>query len=94
MELGDLDHRESTAARALDLLQAGKARAYDKALSTLNEDTRDRWNDLLKRKPSLGLLMFEKKCGKSVYGECRLIRPLQSAVSASLSLDWKSRPGA
>jgi hypothetical protein len=59
MELGKLDQRETITARALDLLQTGKARAYDKALDTLSEDTREQWNELIKHKPALGLLMFD-----------------------------------
>ena len=59
MELADLDQRETIITRALGLLQAGKGRAYDKALGTLSKETRERWKELIKPKPALGLLMFD-----------------------------------
>jgi hypothetical protein len=61
LELAELDRRETVTARALDLLQAGKVRAYDKALGALSEKTRERWKELIKPKPELGLLMFSQE---------------------------------
>jgi hypothetical protein len=57
-DFANLDQSETIAARALDLLQAGKARAYDKALGILSEDTREQWEELIKPKPEFGLLNF------------------------------------
>jgi hypothetical protein len=57
-DFADLDQSETIAARAVDLLQAGKARAYDKALGCLSEETRDQWEELIKPKPEFGLLNF------------------------------------
>jgi hypothetical protein len=64
VELADLNQRETIAARALDLLQASKAGAYNKALATLSEETRERWEELIKSKPAFGLLNFgnEEPC--------------------------------
>ena len=57
-DFADLDQSETVAARAVDLLRAGKARAYDKALGCLSEETRDQWEELIKPKPEFGLLNF------------------------------------
>jgi hypothetical protein len=57
-DFADLDQSETIAARAIDLLQAGKARAYDKALGGLSEETRDQWEELINPKPEFGLLNF------------------------------------
>ena len=57
-ELADLDQCETITTRALDLLQAGTARAYAKALSTLTEETREHWEERIKRPPGLQLLDF------------------------------------
>ncbi len=51
-ELADLDEDQDMTARALDLLQAGKTGAYNKALGALREDTRERWERILQPKPS------------------------------------------
>jgi hypothetical protein len=58
-ELTDLDQRKTIIARALDLLQSGKARAYDKALGALTEEAREQWEERIKRKPGLHLLDFD-----------------------------------
>jgi hypothetical protein len=52
-ELADVDQAEATTTCAVDLLQTGKARAYEKALAMLPDDTQERWTEL--RKPILGL---------------------------------------
>jgi hypothetical protein len=57
-DLADLDQREAPTARALDLLQAGKPRAYDKALGALSEETRRQWEEVTKPEPSLLDLNF------------------------------------
>jgi hypothetical protein len=57
-ELADLDQCETITARALDLLQAGKAGAYVKALGTLTEETREQWEELIKSRQELRLLNF------------------------------------
>jgi hypothetical protein len=59
-EIARLNERETIAFRVLDLLQKGSARAYDKALATLGEETRRRWTDSIKPRPQLGLVMFEE----------------------------------
>jgi hypothetical protein len=59
-ELADLDRDEAIAVHALDLLQAGNARAYDKALGTLSGEMRRQWEELTRPRPDLGLLDF---CG-------------------------------
>jgi len=59
-EIARLNEREAIAVRALDLLQKDRARAYDKALATLGEETRRRWKESIKPRPQLGLLMFEQ----------------------------------
>jgi hypothetical protein len=59
-EIARLNEREAIAVRALDLLQKDRARAYDKALATLGEDTRQRWKESIKPRPQLGPLMFEQ----------------------------------
>jgi hypothetical protein len=51
-ELAVLDQDEATTTRALELLRAGKARAYDKALDALREDTRKWWKNMLQPKLS------------------------------------------
>jgi hypothetical protein len=53
-ELADVDQAEATTTCAVDLLQTGKARAYEKALAMLRDDTQERWTEL--SKPILGLL--------------------------------------
>jgi hypothetical protein len=86
MELGDLDQLETIIARALDLLQAGKARAYDKALSALSEDTRERWDELIKRKPALGLLMFDDAESRYTANADGLIEFLQKEGDALIQI--------
>src|SRR5262249_7721421 len=56
-EIARLNERETVAVRALDLLQKDRARAYDKALATLGEETRGRWKESIKPRPQLSLLM-------------------------------------
>jgi hypothetical protein len=57
-DFADLDQSETIAAGALDLLQAGKARAYDRALGSLSEEIREQWEELIKPKAEFGLLNF------------------------------------
>lgn len=59
-EIARLDERETLADRALALLQKDSARAYDKALATLGEETSRRWKEAIKPKPQLSLLTFEE----------------------------------
>jgi hypothetical protein len=54
--LSALNEDQAILTRALDLLQAGKARAYDKALSALHEEMQERWAELSTPKPQFGLL--------------------------------------
>jgi hypothetical protein len=56
--LASLNEDQAALARALDLLQAAKARAYDKALSALHEEIQERWAKLSKPPPRLNLLDF------------------------------------
>ena len=83
MELADLDQRETIITRALGLLQAGKARAYDKALGTLSKETRERWSELIKPKPALGLLMFDNTESRYTADADGLIDYLQEVVMPS-----------
>jgi hypothetical protein len=50
-DLADLEEDEVMTGRALDLLGAGKADAYDAALTALREDTRHWWEEVLARRP-------------------------------------------
>jgi hypothetical protein len=59
-EIARLNERETIAVRALDLLHKHGARAFDKALATLGEDTRRRWKESTKPRPQIDLLMFEQ----------------------------------
>ncbi len=83
MELADLDQRGTIITRALDLLQAGKARAYDKALGTLSEETRDRWKELIKPKPGLTLLNFGDEEPRYTANADGLVEFLQDEVMPS-----------
>jgi len=83
MELAELDRREAVTARALDLLQAGKARAYDKALGALSEETRERWKELIKPKPGLGLLLFSQEENRYTANAHGLFQFLQGEVMRS-----------
>jgi hypothetical protein len=83
MELADLDQREAVTARALDLLRAGKARAYDKALGALSEETRERWKELVKPKPELGLLLFSQEENRYTANAHGLFQFLQGEVMRS-----------
>ena len=56
--LSALNADHAILTHALDLLQAGNARAYDKALSALHEEMQERWAELSTPKPQLGLLDF------------------------------------
>jgi hypothetical protein len=83
IELADLEQRESMTARALDLLETGKGRAYDKALGALSEDTRERWEELIKRKLGLDLLMFDNSESRYTANADGLIEFLQKEVMPS-----------
>jgi hypothetical protein len=50
-DLADLEEDTAMTRRALDLLGAGKADAYDAALAALREDTRHWWEEVLARGP-------------------------------------------
>jgi hypothetical protein len=54
--LASLKEDEAILTRALDMLQAGKARAYEKALGGLHEEMQERWAVVSKPQPSLNLL--------------------------------------
>jgi hypothetical protein len=45
--IADLEDDEAMTKRALDLLRAGKAKAYENGLAALREDTREWWEDVL-----------------------------------------------
>jgi hypothetical protein len=83
IELADLDRRETITSCALDLLQAGKARAYDKALGTLSEETRERWKELIKPKPELSLLTFSNEENRYTANADGLFEFLQDEVMPS-----------
>jgi hypothetical protein len=51
MDIIDLNEDETMTVRALDVLRAGKARAYAEALSALREDTRNWWQEVLGWEP-------------------------------------------
>jgi hypothetical protein len=82
-ELADLEQRETVIARARDLLQAGKTRAYDKALSALGEDTRERWTERIKPRPALGLVMFDNLESRYTADADGLLEFLQGEVMPS-----------
>jgi hypothetical protein len=50
-DLADLVEDEAMTRRALDLLGAGKADAYDAALTVLRKDTRHWWEEVLAHDP-------------------------------------------
>ena len=50
-EIIDLEEDEAMTVRALDVLRAGKAKAYAEALSALREDTRNWWEEVLGSEP-------------------------------------------
>jgi len=53
----DLDQVIASIANALELLHAGKARCYEKALNNLGETTREKWGEAT-RSPRIELLDF------------------------------------
>ena len=55
--LADLNQDRASIASALELLQAGKARSYEKALGDLSEEIRERWDKAIRPTP-LDLLDF------------------------------------
>jgi hypothetical protein len=55
-DLANIDQREIMTDHALDMLQTGGTWAYNKAIGALSEETRERWEGMIKRKPELGLL--------------------------------------
>src|SRR5262249_10925792 len=83
MELAELVRREAVTACALDLLQAGKARAYDKALGALSERTREWWKELIKPKPELGLLLFSQEENRYTANAEGLFKFLKDEVMPS-----------
>ncbi len=50
-DMRDLDQDQAMTEKALRLLQAGKADAYEKALTTLHPDTQQAWGDQLEWEP-------------------------------------------
>src|SRR5262249_28806632 len=83
MELVDLDQQQTMTAHALDLLQAGKVRAYDKALGALSEETRESWEELIRRKPELGLLSLFNEENRYTADSDGLFEFLQEVVIPS-----------
>jgi hypothetical protein len=59
-QLAELAQDRALVTSALELLQAGKARSYDKALSKLSEETRGRWDKAIRSKPALELFDFNR----------------------------------
>jgi hypothetical protein len=59
-EIDRLHERETIAVRAIALLQKDGARAYNKVLATLGEETSRRWNESIKPRP-IELLMFAER---------------------------------
>jgi hypothetical protein len=51
--LASLNEDEAILTRALDMLQAGKGRAYEKALGGLHEEMQERWAVVSKPQPNL-----------------------------------------
>ena len=82
-ELVDLDQQQAMTARALDLLQGGKVRAYEKALGALSEETRERWEGLIRRKPELGLLSLFNEENRYTADSEGLFEFLQEVVMPS-----------
>jgi hypothetical protein len=82
-EFADLDRREAIITRVRDLLMAGETRAYDEALSALSEDTRERWEELIKPQPELGLLIFDRLESRYTANADGLIEFLQKEVMPS-----------
>jgi hypothetical protein len=58
-QLTDLAQNQTTIESALQLLRAGKARSYDKALGNLREEMREQWHELTRSKP-IELLDFSQ----------------------------------
>jgi hypothetical protein len=57
-EIRRLNEREKVAVRSVALLQKDRARAYDKVLAILGEETSGRWKESIKPRPQIELLMF------------------------------------
>ncbi len=57
-DLSDLDEGQTLTERVIDLLQTGKARAYDRAISALSEDMKERWANQSTPTSNLNLLDF------------------------------------
>jgi hypothetical protein len=77
-ELADVDQAEATTTCAVDLLQTGKARAYEKALAMLPDDTQERWTEL--SKPILGLLDLSDQANRYTADAEGLLEFLQDEV--------------
>ena len=58
-QLTDLAQNRTTIESALELLRAGKARSYDKALGNLRGEMREQWHELTRSKP-IELLDFSQ----------------------------------
>jgi hypothetical protein len=59
-QLADLVQDRASIASALELLHAGKARSYDKALSNLSKETRARWDEATRSKPAIELFDYNR----------------------------------
>src|SRR6266536_1329493 len=95
-ELADLDEDQDMTARALDLLQAGKTGAYNKALGALREDTRERWERILPTQAELGLLEFIEEEVVPWYETRRKELQNRSLISAggARAVRPRGRPGS
>jgi hypothetical protein len=59
-QLAELAQDRASIASALELLHAGKARSYDKALSNLSKETRARWDEATRSKPAIELFDYNR----------------------------------
>jgi hypothetical protein len=102
-EMRDLEEDEAMTAKAFKILRTGKSDAYDKAVATLREDTREWWEDTIARDPeeldedeepatpdTAGLLRFLEKEVLPWYAQRRKElenRPLIRAQAFGESVD-------
>jgi hypothetical protein len=82
-EMTRLKERETIAVRALDLLQEGKARGYDKALCALTDETKGRWKELIKPRPQFGLFALDNEESRYMANAEGLAEFLQKEVMPS-----------
>jgi hypothetical protein len=81
--LASLNEDEAILTRALDMLQAGKARAYEKALGGLHEEMQERWAVVSKPQPSLNLLDWDGGEARYTADAEGLLEFLQGEVTRS-----------